>query len=154
MRKRCLGKINLTDPENPKIDLINRNGFLNEIKDFRDGARIWMVVETYYKQRTPKQNGLMHAYMQEIADQSKMSLETVKRALKAQFLTVSVLDEDDNPVVNPATGEPLTEVRETSDLNTVECMEFCENIRLFAMDFGIFLKEPGEQEELKFTGLE
>lgn len=153
MKRKNLARVNLSDPNKPKLDFVSLSSMQSDLRDFKDGARVWVEVSTYYRTRTLDQNSLMHAYFQEIADQSKMHPEKVKAAMKAQFLTVPVLDDDDNPVLNKKTGELLMQVKDTSELTTIECAEFCENIRLFAMDFGIYLKEPGEQEELKFTNI-
>lgn len=130
--------------------IYNKQSFDSELKGFA-GKSIKIKISKWHRQRTTLQNALLHAYLQEIADQTKMPLDTVKRAMKAKFLTVDVLDEDGVPVANPITGEVLREVRETHTLSTVECADFCEEIRLFIMDFGVYLKSPGENEELKFN---
>jgi len=114
------------------------------------GMDIEISFKRWRKSRTLKQNALFHAYVHEISDQTKMSPERVKRAIKAQFLTIDILDEDGVPMTNPTTGEVLKEVRDTSDLNTIEMSELCDNVRLLVMDFGVYLKAPNEQEELKF----
>jgi hypothetical protein len=85
-----------------------------------------------------------------IASESGNTLETVKSVLKRLFLTRDVLDKDGDPVVNPKTGEVLTYVQDTSALSTVEMMEFTEQIRLWAMDFDIYLPLPDEQIDFKF----
>lgn len=131
------------------IKIYNKRGFDSDIKEF-SGKSIYIEISRYRRSRTLKQNALLHVWIQEIADQTKMSTDRVKRAIKAQFLTIDCLDEEGVPMTNPATGEVLREVRDTSDLNTVEMAELCENVRIWVMDFGVYLKLPGEQDELKF----
>lgn len=129
--------------------IYNNYGFKEDIKRLFSGGKMNIKLSKHRKQRSVKQNAMLHAYFTEIADQTKMHPDKVKNAMKAQFLTVPVLDTDGLPIVNPVTGDVLTEVRDTSDLNTFEMTEFVENIRLFVMDFGIYLPLPEEQTAMK-----
>ena len=140
--------------DNGKLEKVySKRAFDSDLKLF-SGMDIEISFKRWRKSRTLKQNALFHAYVHEISDQTKMSAERVKRAIKAQFLTVDILDYDGVPMTNPATGEVLKEVRDTSDLNTEEMSELCENVKIWVMDFGVYLKAPNEQEELKFKDLE
>lgn len=150
MKRRGLAKVNLTDPAHPKLDFVAKNAFLNDLKDFKDGQRVWVSVETYYKTRSVSQNALLHAYLQEIADSTGNEMEQIKDVMKKKFLTTPMLDKDGEIVCNPATGEVMEYVKDTSALNTIEMMEFCDKIKAFAMDWGIYLEAPDEQRELKF----
>lgn len=136
--------------ENGVLKIQGRKGFDGDLKQFFEGKDVQIEIKKWRKSRSPKQNALFHVYVGIIAEETGMAFERVKRALKAQFLTVDILDEDGVPVTNPATGEVLKEVRDTSDLDTLEMFELCENVRLWAMDFNIYLESPNEQGELKF----
>lgn len=107
------------------------------------------TLKRYIKQRTPAQNSLIHMYFNIIADETGNDLATVKSILKKQFLTTDLKDAMDDIICNPKTGEPLTYVRDTSDLNTIEMAEFTEKVRIFAQDFGIILPLPEDQIRLK-----
>jgi len=117
---------------------------------FRHLEKVTVQIKTRRKARSLVQNRLCHAYFGIIASESGNTLETVKSVLKRLFLTRDVLDKDGDPVVNPKTGEVLTYVQDTSALSTVEMMEFTEQIRLWAMDFDIYLPLPDEQIDFKF----
>lgn len=150
MKRRNLAKVNLSDPTNPKLDLVSKKAFLADLKDFKDGQRVWIEVQSYYRQRTASQNALLHAYLQEIADETGNEMEQIKDVMKKKFLTTIMTDKDGETICNPVTGEVMEYVKDTSALSTVEMMDFCDKIRVFAMDWGIYLEAPDEQRELKF----
>lgn len=108
-----------------------------------------IVIRRYIKQRTPAQNSLIHMYFNIIADETGNDLKRVKDILKKEFLTTELKDAMDNVVFNPKTGEPLTYVRDTSDLDTWEMSVFTEKVRIFALDFNIILPLPEQQFQLK-----
>ena len=130
----------------------NRKQFNADVKQLGN-ARMVMTLKRIRSKRSNPQNSLIHVYFDIIAKETGNSLERVKNILKSHFLTTDLLDEYDEPVVNPKTGEPITYVRDTSDLKVGEMIEFTENVRMFAMDFGIYLENPNEQAELKFNNL-
>jgi hypothetical protein len=150
MKRKCLAYINLTSSEVPKLDFSSLKSFQNDIKDFKHGARVWISIETYYKTRSLSQNALMHCYLQEIADNTGDDMERIKEILKKKFLTVPNLDRNGDIMCNPVTGEVMEYVKDTSKLTTIEMATFCEQIRMFAQDFGIYLEMPEEQREIKF----
>jgi hypothetical protein len=154
MQKRNLAIVNLSDPKKPKLDFLSKQNFINDIKDFNDKDRVWIVVEKYYSKRSLKQNNLLHLYLSEIAKETGMQLEQIKDALKKKFLTVALTTKDGEIVADKESGEVLERVRGTSELTVVEFMEFTDNVRVWAMEFlGIYLPLPEEQTELKLKNI-
>lgn len=153
MKRKQLARINKSNPDKPTLDLQSKRAFTCDLMDFKDGDRVWITIETYYKTRTLAQNALLHAYLQEICDETGNELEQTKETLKKKFLTTPMLDKNGEIMCNPVTAEVLEYVKDTRHLTTVEMAEFCENIRLWAMDWGIYLVNPNEQSELKFKNL-
>jgi len=112
----------------------------------------WSIsIKKYRKSRSGGQNNLMHMYFDIIADETGNSLQRVKDILKKQLLTTEMRDDDGEIMTNPKTGEVLTYVRDTSDLNTLEAASFTEEIRVWAMDWNIHLPLPEEMRELNFN---
>jgi hypothetical protein len=154
MQKRNLAIVNLSDPNKPKLDFLSKQNFMNDIKDFNDKDRVWIVVEKYYSKRSLKQNNLLHLYLSEIAKETGMQLEQIKDALKKKFLTVALTTKDGEIVADKESGEVLERVKGTSELTVVEFMEFTDNVRVWAMEFlGIYLPLPEEQTELKLNNI-
>jgi hypothetical protein len=151
MQKRNLAIINLSDPLKPKLDFLSKKAFIDDLKDFNDKDRVWIVVEKYYPKRSLKQNNLLHLYLSEIAKETGAQLEQIKDALKKKFLSVPLTTKDGEIVADKSSGEVLERVRGTSELTVVEFMEFTENVRIWAAEFlGIYLALPEEQVELNF----
>ena len=151
MQKRNLAIVNLTDPNKPKLDFLSKKNFLNDLKDFKDKDRVWIVIEKYYAKRSVKQNNLLHVYLTEIAKETGMQMEQIKEALKKKFLTVPLTTKDGEIIADKSSGEVLERVRGTSELTVVEFMEFTDNVRVWSAEFlGLILPLPEEQVELKF----
>ena len=149
MQKRNLAIINLSDPNIPKLDLLSKKSFTEDLKGFKNKDMVWIVVETYYPKRSLKQNNLLHLYLSEIAKETGAQLEQIKDALKKKFLTVALTTKDGEIIADKSSGEVLERVKGTSELTVIEFMEFTENVRLWAMDFlGLYLSLPEEQVEL------
>ena len=149
MQKRNLAIINLSDPNIPKLDLLSKKSFTEDLKGFKNKDMVWIVVETYYPKRSLKQNNLLHLYLSEIAKETGAQLEQIKDALKKKFLTVPLTTKDGEIIADKSSGEVLERVKGTSELTVIEFMEFTENVRLWAMDFlGLYLSLPEEQVEL------
>lgn len=132
------------------ISFINQKLVDNILSEFfKNGEKVTITVKTRRKHRSLPQNSLIHAYMTIIANESGNTLETVKSVLKRLFLTRDVIDKNGDVVFNPKTGEVLTYVQDTSELSTIEMAAFTEEIRMWALDFGIYLPLPKENHELK-----
>jgi hypothetical protein len=154
MQKRNLAIVNLSDPNKPKLDFLSKQNFMNDIKDFNDKDRVWIVVEKYYSKRSLKQNNLLHLYLSEIAKETGMQLEQIKDALKKKFLTVALTTKDGEIVADKESGEVLERVKGTSELTVVEFMEFTDNVRVWSAEFlGLHLPLPEEQTELKLNNI-
>lgn len=151
MRRKSLGRINLSDPDNPRVDLVSKKSFLADLRDFKHDERVWLVTETYYKQRTLAQNNVIHWYCTEISSETGMELEEVKSLMKLKFLQRPILDKDGIERVDVETGEVMNYIPSTAELSTIEAMEFTEKIRMWSLEFlGIHLPLPNEEQELKF----
>jgi hypothetical protein len=154
MQKRNLAIVNLSDHTKPKLDFLSKKNFLNDLKQFQDKDRVWIVIEKYYAKRSLKQNNLLHLYLSEIAKETGMQMEQIKDAIKKKFLTVALTTKDGEIIADKESGEVLERVRGTSELTVVEFMEFTENVRIWAMEFlGLYLPSPDEQTELKLNNI-
>jgi hypothetical protein len=110
-----------------------------------------ITIDKLRKKRSNSANSLFHVYCQEIADETGQDMETVKATVKQMYARKPMLDANGEHVVDKETGDVAMYVQDTRDMNSLEMYELTENTRLFAMDFfGIVLKLPEEQTELKF----
>lgn len=151
MKRKQIGVIDRSNPEDPFIKLSNEKSFKQDLSDFKDGQRVWIEVSTYYRKRTIEQNGLFHVYCQEIADYTGQDMESVKSTVKLLYARKPLLDKDGQEQFNMVTGELLEYVQDTSDMSTVEMALLIDNTIMFAQDFfGIVLTEPDQQKALKF----
>lgn len=122
------------------------NADISKVEDQKIIGRLQPII----KKRTLRQNGLLHWYLQEIADHTGMEMLKIKEALKYKYLSRPLLDDHGNETVED-TGEVLSYIPSTADLSTVEMSEFTEKIRVWANDFlGLQLPLPDEDTELKF----
>lgn len=155
MKRKQPARINLSNPETPKVDFLNLKAFRSDLSDFKDGAMVWVHIETYYRKRTLDQNNTLHWYLQEIADETGMEMEDVKDQMAKKYLITEVRDKNDNIMADPETGEIMTRQKSTSELNTVEFNVYTEKIRLWCNEYlGLTLPEPDptkNQKRIKFT---
>lgn len=143
-----------TGKKKPEGFKIYRRADMQKLLDsVEEGTELEIIIRKKKKKRTLSQNSLIHVYFDLISKDIGKSADWVKEHMKKEFLTVPAKNIYGELIVNEKTGEQLTEVRDTSDLNIGEMIEFCENIRIYVMDFGIYLEKPDEQGELKFTNL-
>jgi len=135
MKRRQPARIDKSNPDQPMVIFSNIKAFVGDLKDFPDGARIWVELESYYRKRTLSQNNLLHFYCDEIAQETGMEMLAVKEQMAKKYLTVEVVDKNCNVVADPETGEVMTRVKSTSELDTVEFASFVDKIWLWANDF-------------------
>lgn len=152
MKRKQLARIDLSDPKNPKINFNSLDAFRDDLRQFKQDERIWITVERYYRKRTTEQNNVLHWYLQEISDETGMEMLDVKEQMARKYLTVELKDNNDEIRVDPETGEVMTRVMSTTELNTVSFNEYTEKIRLWANEYlNMSLPLPNEEPELKFT---
>lgn len=145
MIKHSLGFIDLeSDPKNPKIKLVGKKAFQDNLRAFGHGTKVWFITETFYRQRSLEQNSTLHWYIGMIEKETGQDNKHIKSTLCKMFLEPkALLDKNGNEMANPATGEIMTYIPSTSDLTTVEMNEFWDKIRQWALDFlGLDLPLP------------
>lgn len=138
--------------DDASINFPNERFVYRDLKDgFKDGEKVTIVIKTRRKPRSLKQNSVLHWYINAIADETGQSAEDIKAVLKHLFLSVDMIDQNGDIMADKSSGEVLKRYKSTTELSTVEAMEFIENIRMWALDFlGIVLPLPNEEVELKF----
>jgi len=155
MKRKSLGRIDLSDPEKPKVNFVDLKHMRSVISEFKDQSRVWVEFSTYYRKRTVEQNSLFHVYAQCIADDTGQELESVKATLKMLYCRKPLLDKEGHEQFNIQTGELLEYVEDTSNLSTVEMGKLIDNTVMFAQDFfGIILTPVGETSELRFKNIQ
>lgn len=133
-----------------KLIIYSREALNADLSCAKD-QRIVGSIKTVAKKRTLKQNGVLHWYIGDIADHTGMDGAQVKRVLQYKFTQRPVLDDQGHEMFDPETGEIFTEVPSSADLSTIEMNDFCEKIRIWALDYlKLLLPLPNEQGELKF----
>lgn len=118
MKRKQIARVDLSNPDKPKL-VYDVKEFKALLSNFKDGQRVWIQVETYYRKRTVEQNNVLHWYLQEIADETGMEMLDVKEQMAKKYLTVDQLDKNDNIVCDPETGKVMTRVKSTTDLVTI-----------------------------------
>jgi len=134
------------------LNFVNSKYVYRDLMDtFKDGDKVTVEVKSRRKPRSLSQNSVLHWYLQEIVDETGMSLNEIKEAMRHLFLSVDMVNKEGEIVSDKRTGEVIKVYRSTADLSTVEFNEFTENIRLWANDFlGLQLPLPNEEVELRF----
>jgi len=112
---------------------------------FDDQAKVTVEIKTRRKPRSLSANSYLHMCLQIIADETGNSLDQVKTSLKAMYAKKPLLDKDGEPIFDKKTGEQAMYVQDTHDMNSLECSDFIENMKMFAIDFcNITLPDPEE----------
>ena len=129
--------------ESGKLKIYKRKDFENELHLFA-GKKVVISIEKKTKKRSINQNAyyfgvVVPLFRSGLLDIGyKVSLEETHTFLKAKFLV--------KEIVNENTGEILTSVKSTTELTTVQFMEFIEDIQQFGAEFlGIQIPSPNEQ---------
>ncbi len=115
-------RLKLFDPDRPREDL----------QLYDPGDRVIMVIKTFYRERSKKQNNVMHWYFGAIAKETGHTLQEIKDMMKTKFLQEPMKDGRGNEVVDSDTGEIEMIVLSTRKLPTVRAVEFCEQVRDWA----------------------
>lgn len=133
-----------------KLIIYSRELLNADISKQKD-QRVLGTLKTMARKRSLKQNGVLHWYLNEIADHTGMDMAKIKEALKYKFVSKPLLDTNDQEMVDEDTGEVLSYIPSTTEMSTLEMLEFTDKIRLWAQDFlGLILPLPDEDHELKF----
>lgn len=151
MKRKNLALINNSDPKSPKLDFLSVNAFKSDLRDFKHGKKVWVIIEDYSPKRSLEQNALFHLWCDEISQESGQDLDDVKSTLKTMFAQYPLLDAHGEEQFNPSTGEKLMFVKDTSAMSKAEMSDLMEKTQLFALEFWqMELKSENEQSELKF----
>ncbi len=134
------------------IHFPNETYVLSDIKKlFKDQERVTIEVKSRKRLRNLDQNAYLHLCLQIIADETGNSLDAVKTTLKGLYAKQPLLDKEGEPIVDKKTGEIAHYIQDTRDMSTVECFEFTEKVRVFALEFcGIDLPLPDENIKINF----
>ena len=136
-----------------KIQLQDSSSFKKYISQFEDNAEIEIMVRPKAKRRTIKQNraywgAVINQIAIAIANDTGQDADDVHDYFKTKFLQ--------RKIINPATGELITVVGSTANLNTKEFTDFvekCYNIAALPKDrggWGLVLSEIGFTNARKF----
>ena len=154
MKRKQIARIDLSDPNSPKLKY-DAKLMKEDLKAFKEGTRVVISIETYYRKRTVEQNRVLWWYIDEVSTETGMSKDEVKDFFDGKYLKVEIRDENDEIRCDRETGEVMTRIKSTTELSTIEFNTYTEQIRLYCNDFfGFSLPLPNEQPELKFKDME
>ena len=111
----------------------NRNLILEALNGF-EGQEITITLQKAKKRRSNPQNSFYHAVCVPIMQQCLkdagylMTLEQTHEMLKLRFLKESIL-------VNEQTAEYIERIKSTTELSTIEFMEYILDIQKFAIEY-------------------
>jgi len=137
--------------EEGNVTIQNRDKFLKDMSNFPN-TLFTATFKKASKKRTVRQNNYFHGYVvteiqQHLLDsgwKQAYSFEWVKNLIKAKCLLIEEVNEE--------TGESFETIGETSELSTVEFMQFIERIQIWAMDDlgGLNIRLPNEELTIDF----
>jgi hypothetical protein len=141
-----------TVDEKGEMKIINRNGFNQDVKSYFTGKKVLLKVKQYRKSRSNNQNSYYWGCcipsiiggMVDIGYPShELNSEVVHELLKGKFLKKDLVSEQ--------TGDVLQVTGRTKDLNTVDFMNYVDDIVRWAVEFlSISIPLPGEQAEIDY----
>lgn len=147
MKRKQLARIDLSNPDKPTLKFNSKSAFLSDLKDFKHEQRVYVEIRTYSPQRSLSQNSYLHVIFGIIAEEIGIELEEAKWLLKEKFLRVPLTDKHGNEIHE--NGDIQFKVRDTSDLNKVEMIEFIDKIYRWSLEFlNVTLPAPNEQQAL------
>jgi len=136
------GTLYLTKPQRKDMD--------EQLATWKENAKVVVTIAPLYGKRSLEHNGYWHAYLfPQIREgliakgwnPEEVTVLIVKEFLKSMFLK--------QEIINDETGEIMSIVRGTHELNKPESWEFSERcIRWASENLGIVLLMPGEQSML------
>lgn len=124
--------------------------FKTDMEDFPTG-RYMITCRKYRKSRSSKQNGFYWGCVIPYVIDGLVDMGFEKRLLNAEsvhhMLREKFLKED----VPNDVAEFITLVKSTTDLSTIEFMEYIADIQQWAQTFlNIYIPDPGEQTEINY----
>lgn len=153
MKRKQLARIDLSNPDKPTfIFNAGNKAFLADMRDFKDGTKVYVIIEKYHAQRSLSQNSLLHVWLGIIAEEMGVDdIEEPKYYLKEKFLKVPLTDKNGNEIADE-NGEVIRVVKDTSSLNKLEFGEFMDKVSRWALEFlNCTLPQPEQQQELPIS---
>lgn len=136
------------------LRMLSRDIFMDMLRDFGAGVKLKLTIEHYFPQRSLKQNGVVHWYCTELANECGMQPEDFKMMMKMKFLRRAALNKQGEEMPDE-NGEVLTYIPSTSDLDTAEMAIFIDQIRLFGIEIlNYHLPEPDANYKIHFLETE
>lgn len=112
-----------------------------EVARLFGGQSIEIIIHKKKKHRSVQQNRYYWLLMGMVSDHTGYTPDEVHAILKSKFLKVEKVNEN--------TGVVYEYIKSTTELSTVEYMDYLEDVRRFGSEeFGIYLPEPSEQIEV------
>jgi hypothetical protein len=115
----------------------DRQNFIRRIQEFPIGKTYVAEFKVYRKLRSLKQNRLLHLWLKYIRIETGNEEEAIHLFFKERFLQWTTKD---------VFGEQVSLIPSTKNLDTKQFTEYLECIRVFMLEQGIFLPQPGERE--------
>lgn len=152
MKHKNIAYVDLSDPNHPKLDFKSqKQDFYKNIKSFKDGQRITVMLETYYRTRSVGQNGFYwHIFLQEQIECFKeywgevYDKDEMHEWNKANFWGEEKTIE--------ATGEVIKTPASSTKQSTVEWEEKLEIIRQwFRQNFTWEISYPDQQKSINYS---
>ena len=141
--KRQVAIIDNTDPDHPFVTFNATESFKSDLNSYKNGQRIWLSTEKYFRKRTLSQNNTFFWWIGLIAEDTGMDQDEVKDFFAKKYLTVEIRDENDDLRCDEETGEVMTRVRSTAELNTVEFGLYLDKVWLYSTNFfNMVLPQP------------
>lgn len=138
----------ITDVVNGKFKR-NLNRIQQVVKSL-EGKEVKIVISQVFKKRSERQNNfywgvvipIMQNTMLDIGN--PMDIEDIHLMLRVKFLKQIIS-------INEETGEVAERVKSTTELSTIEFMDYIAKVRFWAIDFfGVEIPEPNEELTLNF----
>lgn len=133
------------------IRMLDRDLFMQYIRDFGPNVKCKLTIEHYFPQRSLNQNGAMHWWIDLLAEELNIEPEKLKELLKYKYLKRPLLNKHGEELVDENTREVEWYVPSTSELDKAEMVAFMDNIHVFGLEFaGIDLPLPDKNYKMNF----
>lgn len=133
------------------VEFQNFEIFQYNMSLFSPGTKLKITVEHYHPQRSLKQSAVLHWYCAKLAEECGMEAKDFKMMMKMRYLVRPVTGKDGEFLVDPESGEVMTYIPSTADLDTMEMMEFTDKVRIFGEEFLKYsLPLPDENYKIHF----